>query len=534
VQKYEYVKDRAYSSMGIQHSPSKIWKMQRDAHSKQKTTKIDSFVQTASLPEPQSQPQPTQDFKLKELEETTNLIRYELLSRLESSHHLISGHQNLISYSIDSLTYLCNRTKGLLEDVEPEQAPEFKSVTHVKAMLDRQSLNIQELEKRHASDVEKYKELEQRESMNYGDLQQELLYRETEFVMVLGRLEEVLINQESIIQQLQNEVRGISLRAELEIQEKYEQMKKATEKHYEEKQVLQDKLVKETEETKKSSSYIIEDTKKAMHREIALLSKERDRLQNELSQADQLLEETRHRSKQEVAEVKKRYQQEIDHIKLEFQKEKEDLEQKLKVSIGQLNSAERMLRERELALRDKERVVLDKDRIIQERDRELEEALQYKEENYSRKLQETHSDYQRRINETHTEYQKRMQDAIDDYSRKLKSLEEAYQKKLNETYALETEQKELLSKLEDLESQLEKANTDNAWLVERLTEFGRENDYLKSQVSTPVKQVPVPVPIKNDQLYKKVWQDIKGTSQALKQFEEARDRLVQHFHTSMQ
>jgi DNA repair exonuclease SbcCD ATPase subunit len=193
-----------------------------------------------------------------------------------------------------------------------------------------------------------------------------------------------------------------------------------------------------------------------------------------------------------------------------------------------------MLRERELALRDKERVVLDKDRIIQERDRELEEALQYKEENYSRKLQETHSDYQRRINETHTEYQKRMQDAIDDYSRKLKSLEEAYQKKLNETYALETEQKELLSKLEDLESQLEKANTDNAWLVERLTEFGRENDYLKSQVSTPVKQVPVPVPIKNDQLYKKVWQDIKGTSQALKQFEEARDRLVQHFHTSMQ
>lgn len=66
---------------------------------------------------------------------------------------------------------------------------------------------------------------------------------------------------------------------------------------------------------------------------------------------------------------------------------------------------------------------------------------------------------------------------------------------------------------------LEKVNNDNNWLVDKLAEYGQANDLLQSR-----RQIRKP-----DLFVRKVWADIRQTSDALREFEESRGRLIEKF-----
>jgi hypothetical protein len=68
-----------------------------------------------------------------------------------------------------------------------------------------------------------------------------------------------------------------------------------------------------------------------------------------------------------------------------------------------------------------------------------------------------------------------------------------------------------------------KLNADNDGLVERLAEFGKENDRLRRSGSPNEK---------SESLNKQVREDIYATSAVLKGFESARDRLMLQFRCS--
>lgn len=72
---------------------------------------------------------------------------------------------------------------------------------------------------------------------------------------------------------------------------------------------------------------------------------------------------------------------------------------------------------------------------------------------------------------------------------------------------------------------MSKIQGDNNWLVDRLSEFGEENERLKYSMPTPVKQES---PMKST-ARTQVINEMKQTSQALKDFEIARTKLIENF-----
>jgi hypothetical protein len=68
-----------------------------------------------------------------------------------------------------------------------------------------------------------------------------------------------------------------------------------------------------------------------------------------------------------------------------------------------------------------------------------------------------------------------------------------------------------------------KLTTDNDWLIERLAEFGKENEWLKQQTQSLT-------PKAKSGLHRQVMEDIRTASVVMDDYNSARERLVKQFH----
>ena len=129
------------------HSASKIRRMQKEAHTQQRTTISPKETQTDNRPSTPPPPQ-VSSYKFSELESRANVICFELIARLESAHDVVRQYQQLLNFILSSLTNEANRFGDLTDHGEVIKYPPIR-VTEVNRGIDitpEKELTVEELE----------------------------------------------------------------------------------------------------------------------------------------------------------------------------------------------------------------------------------------------------------------------------------------------------------------------------------------------------------------------------------------------------
>ena len=74
---------------------------------------------------------------------------------------------------------------------------------------------------------------------------------------------------------------------------------------------------------------------------------------------------------------------------------------------------------------------------------------------------------------------------------------------------------------------LEKTLKDKEWLVNKITEINEDS---KTRLSSSVGTVISPGNLREKVFFKEIWNDIRNTTQILKNFEKSRESLIMHFN----
>ena len=412
VLKYEVMREKTFERVGLVHSSTKIWKMQRDANNKVKlkTSKIS-------------------------LEETEKFSQ-EYQTRLETSHEITLKFAKYIEERLHSLHKICSKAHGLI-DATPLSPLKFQN-------------QLEELDLIRYKDFSRLKEMEVIELRLLDQLSKRHIHKEANLLVLIEQIKDKMGYYDHSVRTLEQQIDAIQLQHHSQQGEMNSKIQELTLK-------LNFKS-NELEKNKGFQSSSSENNEK-LREENNIISLQNLHLQNS------------------VEELARNENQLVDRYIKE---------------IGRLHDEIESLK-----------------RIIKSKDSESPDIYLEKHESslgYSKRLKEVLGII-REI--THNVFEKygTIQSEWQDSSWK------------EELSSYSGEYRDLLLEIEFLCYMIVKLTSDNNWLVDRLADLGKENHKLKGDGKSPT-----PNKIKED-----IYSDLRNASNALKEFEEARDKLLSQF-----
>jgi hypothetical protein len=478
------MREQAMQKAGLYNSPSRIWQLQREAHAKQ---------QDAAVKEVQTN---TEEVKT---ESESISARYELISRLDASHELLKQYQRVLS----SMSKALDDLQTLSETETGGRRPVVQLIDLVRQSQDK-PLRMSEFESSQTKLVKKYRDLEQEAQVAYAKYLEELGLKQTNLEGSLNRLQSSVRRQRDRIRLMESSEAALHMADQADSEE----VAKLRVRLQTDKQNYEERLQRLRDEHRASREALIEDSRRSVRKEMEESSKDKDLAVEEAQRLEIELEQFRAQANSEISELQNTYKREIELLSASLREESQYRSQDHQAQLDDLKRAHRS-RENEL-LGKLERLTSEEHSAVADLREKLSEAHVRQEDLHMvlRAIGESlHSVYVKHA-ATHKDWDF-------DLSRRKQELLERLRE---ETWCVdEVMEAEFVCYL------VAKLNADNDWLVERLAEFGKENDRLRRSGSPNGK---------SESFNKQVREDIHATSAALKGFESARDRLMQQFRSS--
>ena len=516
------------------HSASKIRRMQKEAHTQQRTTISPKETQTDNRPSTPPPPQ-VSSYKFSELESRANVICFELIARLESAHDVVRQYQQLLNFILSSLTNEANRFGDLTDHGEVIKYPPIR-VTEVNRGIDitpEKELTVEELELEQPRLIQCFQRLEEEHRAHLEAFKEDFNDRNAKFSLLLQHIAERYEEQNECIQGLETELKALNEHST----EVIEELKGHVGALTQEMEVTKERKDKELRDFKadlaKQTEKSLYETKQTFESELERLVGERERSLKTMTESEKAVMTSRISALEEMEGVKRVHAREMEEMR---------------TKLGKTVERERRQHRKELAQREDEE--LQREREWKGQKRRLEEDLArakqapvqettvMTETKAAQTISESvHHSLQGPISQLLPELHSR----LSPFSLKHSAGDKAW------TQSLPRRREDLHARLSSLSEHIDlvlaaefavyfggKMSTDNAWLVDRLTEFGRENEKLRLAVSAPPKAATVYIsPAKPaGKLHKQVWEDIRATAATLREFEEARDQLLRKLQGS--
>ena len=560
VKKYQTMKGGVFRKLGIQDTQNYIWKLQKEAHSKL-SPKKEAKVQVAENTQ-------MEHLRFEELQQSANAVRWELLSRLTISHHITRCYQETCNYFLKSFFNLQAQLSSSESNLDP---PRLNSISEEFKPTERVF-----------SDSSELKEIEDSEERFLEVLKGDWHRSEVAFGGLVNSLNTYIASLERNVNDLQNHCREVSEKSAVDRKNLTNKISEVQESAAFGKQELTRQFKIEIENLKVANFEELKSSKADYEAQLKELKSENQSL---LAQVQHLKEQ----SKFSTIESESNYNQLMEDFR-NLKLDKNRLLQELKDHKAEHSEYEykvKRMEEQIRSLRDKkeslERELEYKDNLLEDmkqKHRSEIESLRFK---YTQDSTLVRQSLMGEAQNSKLDYQKRLQDAyqeIESFKQKLEQSQKAIDTLESENketckapktpYELAEAKKALkaveveLSKiyLQHSPSQrdwnhaqklnqiyysgiqsysevvlyamfaakfLQKNMHDNRWLVDRLTELGKQLDIQQKLPKKPFQKGQ----LRSNSLSSKVWKDIKGSSEAVKDFENSRKKLIKHFEDSV-
>lgn len=481
VKKYEFMREQAMQRAGLYNSPSRIWQLQREAQAKQQASSGRTSREYPEVvkPDPESIG-----------------AKYELVARLDAAHELLRHYQKMLSglsRTFDDLLALSESDTGIRKAVS--------QLTDLVRRSPDKPLRVSEFESSQAKLARRYKDLENEAQLAFARFLEELGLKQSNLEATLTR---VITNTRRMKERIRT----------LEVKDHEADTGEASEvallrsRLQSEKQAYEDKIQSLKAQHRQRQDYKLEDSRKSMRREMEELTRSRDNAIDEAHRLQIELEQQRVQADAEITQLQETYRREIELLSSSLGDYSESKTHDHQVQLDDLRKGSR-LRESEL-LGKIEQI---KAEGLAELDalREQYTAAQIREEDLHQLLRAIGE----RLHSIYLKYSTTHKDFTYNLPKRSREFPDH-----DESWRIEG-----LMEADFVVYLVGKMGADNDWLVERLAEFGKENDRLKRKATgSPLS--------KSEGLNSQVREAIESTSDALKDFESARDRLVKQFRVS--
>ena len=569
--KYEAMKKKVASKLGIQHNSSKIWKMQREAYEKHKLHKKETGVQVDSCKDSVNQ------LRIFDVEETTNVLCLELLSRLEVSHNTVNSYQEVCNFLVTTFRNITQKLATTL-GYNPNLMTYNNQVSSVfEFEIENRHYSIQEIETECAKYSKLLRNIEKTEESFLEKLRQELQNYEVSSLELIERFQELFKHNEALIESLQSECKQLTQKSRDSYKQNQQDLQELRDQLTQEKYQVQDQHQKDIENLRLEHKTQLEELKETYALEITELKSKLQDLEYQKntfgnhheqevsdlhSQIEALKSESKNLKSQikdlenEKALVTQNLEKANSTLGLQKQKLKElenELTQK-EEQIDQLNKDHKNQISTLKAKHSQELEVLtadlDQQKSLTTKLKDLENKYQSTVKFYDESIQkerQVEEDFKQELNQYKSQNQK-LQAEVSECTSTLQQVEETlysiYNKNLNLQKGWNHQEQleqvvksgklnhaELFVYLEFVCVYLQRNLNDNKWLFNQVIDLSKENERLKYLKGSPVKVV---TSSKNFHVHKPQVdsKQFLGLSATMKDFEKSREKLLRHFHTS--
>lgn len=535
VRKYEMVREGAFGKAGLIHSASKLRRMQKEAHARQRLTVSPKETQTDNRPVTPPPVSPDiSALKFSELDSRANVLRFEFLSRLESSHDIVRQYQQLLNFMLSSLTNEANRFSELIDQGVAIKYPPIR-ITDINPGVDilpEKELSIEELELEQPRVMQWFMRLEEEHKLHLEAFKEDFNDRNAKFSLLLQQIAEKYQEQDECIQGLENELKSVNEHSTEVIDELKTHLDSLTQEMERNKQQKEREMKDFKADLERQTEKSLVETRRNFENELKKLASEKEKSIKSISETEKAVLNTKMTSLDEIEGLRRQHNREMEETRGKWE---ESLEK------------ERRQHRRELAAKEDE--LMEKEREWKGLRKRLEEEVaRGKVQVQVTAVASEMKAVQTLSESTHHSLQGPLTQLLPELHSRLFPFylkHSSADKGWNQT--LPRRREDLHARLKSLAEHVElvlaadfavylggKLTTDNAWLVERLTEFGKENEKLRLAVSAPQKSTTVYLsPSKPaGKLHKQVWEDIRATAATLRDFEEARDELLRKLQGS--
>ncbi|CAG9313774.1 unnamed protein product [Blepharisma stoltei] len=459
VKKYEFIRDQTFEKVGISDTSSKIWAFQSEAYARANSK--------------------SQQGKPNVMEDEIRDINYKL--KAESLRHVIAKYSQILENSIKLLQNIEERIGNITSYDECTFRPKLMTLSSP----DEFSLKIADLEI--SSQRDPWFVLESEAERSFAVFSQKISNYEIEIFSTISKVADKY-RQKSLNSQTNsdgfNNSKGRSDNSDLE-----EKLK-----------AINDIYTKERKQTENKLNFLLSQGYK--ENDIRKIIEEKDLyvekfniLERELFQTKTLLQDEIRKlkiaNKKSTIELESQTNSEIRAMKLSHSSEFEEYKK------SQIKRESELLQNLENATENHSEIV-----------RELQVSLD-NEIRINDRLMRSFADIKGILNII---YQKFNSDEDAEFNQIKEELTRIYQ---------DFEEGDLLIKTRFLAHIIEKYNSDNNWLIERLGETQKDNERLQKIASL------------KDETFQSMKTNYAQTSMVLKEFAEARDKLKNKFETSL-
>lgn len=485
------MRDRAYEKAGLARPQNRIWSFQRNAHTRQ------SFLEN-----------PLESAR-------DDLNKYDYLMRLDASHELAQNMLASFELTINSLDNVTRRASHIIEKVtnSRDKTPPKTRLSYSRPPYNDRTLKLYDLEASPNLQIKRFKELEEDEQIKLQRFLTELEKKQDELNFTVDKLSEIIKHQRFAVENLENDLHTVNARFINEKRGYEEQLHELVRKYEVEKEETERAVKKLKDDSVRVQNELIDSNKRAQIEECSSWIKEKQLKDEQISKLKLDLEDLKLSTKNEINEINRNYAQKINQLNLRLDKEKE-VNEELEDHVLELQST---LKRRESELVEKLEKVTCDDSIAF---KDFRETLDKYETNEHILKQVINYVYDK-VHPIYLKYAPVQKDWAGEVQGKRSTLMTVFSHPMWQTHV------EYLVEIEFLIFLLGKLNNDKDWLVERLTEYGKENEKLRYK--TPNGRSRQQSPSNREDVYKQVWQDIRANDQAVRSFEDARHRLLEHF-----
>lgn len=478
------MRDRAFEKAGLARSLNRIRSLQRNAQSRQ------NFIENP----------------LDSAREDLN--KYDYLMRLDASHELAQNMLSSFELTINALDNVVGKAGYIIEKATKSRnkTPSRTRLVYSRLGHNERTLKQYDIEASPNIQIRRFKELEEDEQIQLQKFLMELEKKQEELNFTVDKLNEIIKHQRFAVENLEDDLNALNVRFLNEKRGFEEQLREFVRKYEIEK-----------EETERAVKKLKDDSIRVQNELIE--SKKRFQIQEKHSKDEQIykltleLDELKLTSKNEINEINRNYSQKISLLSHRLDKEKE-VNDELEDQILELQN---LLKQRKSELVQKLDKVTCDDSITF---KDFRETLDKYETNEHILKQVIHYVFDK-VHPIYLKFAPMQKDWAGEVQTKRSTLMMLFSHSMWQNHI------EFLIEIEFLIYLLTKFNTDKDWLVERLTEYGKENEKLRCK--TPNSRSRQQSPSIRDDIYKQVWRDIRTNDHAVHSFEDARHRLLDQF-----
>ena len=319
------------------------------------------------------------------------------------------------------------------------------------------------------------------------DYRKNLSQKEGEIVNKLELIEDTIRSKNVYIRKLEQEIHGNrngQNNYKTEIQENYDNLK---DKFVKQKNDYEKKIKELREEMLISKGNFLNDARKAQLKEIEHLMQERDMYKEQAESLNNELETVSSSLQKEISILNDEYEKNTQEIVYSLTNKNKDLEYTLKEKIEQL------------------------EKTLFYREKELLDELNNNSQNNTSKIEELEKELSFFKNNSEA-----LQNCIDCVQAVVTKVYRRYSEKNEDLGDLTNT---LIKQVEFLDSVFSKLTCDNNWLIERISEIGKENENMKNNMKTATVHETL--------------NELNASSSVLKSFEVSRERLKKKLSESM-